>query len=129
LFREIEREITEEAERMIRQLKEMEMRTGCIAPLYDIFETDNDIIISVDLPGSDKNEINLEIMDGMLTLNAPCKKPIPSTRPAQRYTLQIRLPPAEEIEPEKTTARYQNGVLEIRIPKKQPRKGVKVKVE
>lgn len=125
VFKEVEREITEEAERIIREIKELEARTGCLAPLYDIFETDDAIIISVDLPGSDKNEINLEISEGILKLDAPCRKPIPSR--GEKYTLQLRIP--EYVDPDKATARYQNGVLEIRIPKKQPSKGVRIKIE
>ena len=125
IFRELEREITEEAERVIRQIKELEARTGCVTPLYEILEAEDAIIVSVDLPGSDKNEINLEVREGVLTIDAPCKKPSP--RHGERYFLQLRIP--EDVEPEKASARYQNGVLEIRIPKRQPGRGVKIKVE
>jgi HSP20 family protein len=125
LFREIEREITEEAERIIREIKEMEARTGCLSPLYEVFETDDALIISVDLPGSNRDEISLEISEGILKLEAPCRKPIPGH--GEKYTLQLRIP--EHVNPEGTTARYQNGVLEIRIPKKRPSRGVRIKVE
>jgi len=125
LFREIEREITEEAERIIREIKELEARTGCLTPLYEVLETDDALIISADIPGSDKDEINLEVGEGILRLDAPCRRTTPGG--GGRYTLQLQIP--EYVDPSRATARYHNGVLEIRIPKKHPRGGVRIKVE
>ena len=126
-LREIEREIEEEAERLIRQVKEIEVKTGCITPLYDVVETDGEFIVSVDLPGSDKSEINLEVKEDRIILEAPCKRPSPTSRHGNRYLLQLKLP--EEIEPEETKARYQNGVLEIKLTKKSARRGVRINIQ
>jgi len=126
-LRQIEREIEEESEKLMRHIKEIEMRTGCITPLYDIMETDGEVIVSIDLPGVEKSDIKLELREDRLLLEAPCRRPTPSTRHGDRYLLQLTLP--EDVEPRTARARYQNGVLEVRLPKKTARRGTRITIQ
>jgi len=124
LFRWLEREM-EEAENLFRRIKETERRTGCITPLYNVVEADNEFIVSVDMPGVEKSEITLDLRGEHLVLEAPCKQQLPSSRYGDRFRLVLRLP--EEVE-STGKARYVNGVLEIRIPRK-GRGGTRIPVE
>ena len=60
----------------------------------DVRETDNSYELDVDLPGFKKDEINVEIADGYLTIQA--SKDVP----------------AEDI-----SAKYEDGILRLSVPK------------
>ncbi len=113
-------------ERTMRMIKEAEMRTGCLMPLHQIVDTENEYVITIDMPGADKEKIDLYADENRLTIEAPCRQDIPSARYGNRYRLMIELPTTVDISNIK--ARYLQGVLEVRIPKKKTR-GTKIKVE
>ncbi|MEM4312019.1 MAG: Hsp20/alpha crystallin family protein [Nitrososphaerales archaeon] len=114
-IREIEEEIDRATEELFREIKEEELRRNYIIPLYNIRENEREYIISIDIPGVNKEDINLELQKDKLILEGPCNIKLPSGR-GNCYKLAIEL--TEPIEPEKVRARYKNGVLEISILKK-----------
>ncbi len=73
-------------------------------PLTDIFEEDNAIKLYVELPGEEKDDIQLNIADGKVEVKA------------KRFYKIIDLP-TRNIEVKEVSARYKNGVLEVTIPK------------
>lgn len=116
-LREIDREMEHEADAVFRRIKEAEVLSGCMIPLYDVTETDSEIIVTIDMPGVEKEDINLKWEEGLLTLDAPCRAQLPSARGLQRrYRLTLGLP--ENVNSENATARYRNGVLEVRASKR-----------
>ncbi|ASJ13633.1 Hsp20/alpha crystallin family protein [Thermococcus radiotolerans] len=108
-------------------------------PFVDIFDRGDRFVITVELPGVRKEDIKLRVTEDTVYLEAQVKREkeletegaIKIERYYSGYRRVIRLP--EEVIPEKTKARYNNGVLEIEIPKKAPRKeegeGFEVKIE
>ncbi len=130
LIRRIEEEIEEAREEIIRRMKEFEIRTGCISPLYNISETTNEIIVSVDLPGSRKEDINVTIFEDRLIVKAKCFRSyriakLVGERKEGEYLLELLLPSI--VDPNNASATYKNGVLEIRISK--AGKGKTIKIE
>lgn len=123
-FRRIERELERMEEEFIMRLKEAEAMRGCVTPLYNIYESGDEVIITADMPGSNKEEIELTVGEDYLKVEAPCRSPLRRTEEG-RYLLHIKLP--VEVDPETVRARYKEGVLEI-VAKKRIR-GVRVKVE
>ncbi|MFQ6068643.1 MAG: Hsp20/alpha crystallin family protein [Candidatus Bathyarchaeia archaeon] len=75
-------------------------------PLTDIFEDKESIRIYMEVPGVDKSEIQLNITDRFVEVNA------------RNFFKTVELP-TENIDHEKATASYKNGVLEVTIPKAQ----------
>lgn len=124
--RRLQRRIEHEADELFRAIKEFEARTGCIVPLYNIVETGDEVIISVDLPGVRKEDIELEMTPSSLILEAPCRTPLPSSRFGSRYRLHLEIP--TEVETDSAKARLQNGVLEIKALKKR-RGGTRIRIE
>lgn len=116
----------DEIEQTMRMIKEAEMRTGCIMPLYNVVETENEYIVTVDMPGVKKEEIELQAYEDRLSIEAPCREHIPSRRFGNRYRLLVELPGGVDVS--SASARYLHGVLEVKIAKK-GRKGTKIVVE
>ena len=108
-------------------------------PFVDIFDRGDRFVITVELPGVRKEDIKLRVTEDTVYIEAQIKREkeleeegaIRIERYYSGYRRVIRLP--EEVIPEKAKARYNNGVLEIELPKKAPKKtegeGFEVKIE
>jgi len=108
-------------------------------PFVDIFDTGEEIVITAELPGVRKEDIKVNVKEDTVYIEAQVKREqeieregaVRIERYYSGYRRVIRLP--AEVIPEKAKAKYNNGVLEIRIPKKHPTKrekeGFEIKVE
>lgn len=76
-------------------------------PVYDIFDKKDHYEIVVELAGAKKEDINVEVKEGVLYINA--------TTPYKKYSTRIRLP--TNIDRDKMKAKLNNGILIITIPK------------
>ena len=91
----------------------------------DIRETDTNYELAIDLPGFKKDEIHLELKDGYLTIQAA--KGLDKEEPEKKgkYIRQERYAGAcsrsfyvgEHVEPEDIRAKFENGILQISLPK------------
>ena len=93
------------------------------APTVNTREDDNAYYIEVDLPGVKKEDINVDISDGMLTISGE-RKFKNEIKEENYYKVEssfgkfersFRLP--EDIDVENINAENKNGVLEITLPK------------
>ncbi|MEM2732931.1 MAG: Hsp20/alpha crystallin family protein, partial [Nitrososphaerota archaeon] len=123
-FRRIEQELRSMEEEFYIKLKGVEVMRGCITPLYNVYESGDELIITADMPGTSKEEIDITVGEDYVKIEAPCRSPVRKIGEG-KYILHIRLP--VEIDQENVKARYKEGVLEIIARKKM--KGVKIKVE
>jgi len=73
-------------------------------PLTDVFEDKDRVKLYVELPGVEKNDIQLNAIEGRVEVKA------------KNFYKLIDLP-TKDIEFEKASANYKNGVLEVLIPK------------
>ncbi|HEY7471540.1 MAG TPA: Hsp20/alpha crystallin family protein [Gemmatimonadota bacterium] len=93
-------------------------------PALDVYEKEGEMVIRVDLPGIEKKDVKVKVLDDILTIegdrklekkieeeNYLCQEAFHGT-----FMRRIALPnPVEEYE---IKATFQNGVLEIRVPVK-----------
>jgi HSP20 family protein len=141
LFREVEEkfeEVEEELRRLIR--KAVEGSGGCPytysvrvtvgphgvskvveergyrVPEVEVIDKDDEILVVAELPGAQKEGIDVRVTERTVTIKA---------QDGRKYYGEVELP--AEVAPESAKATYKNGILEIRIKKKE--KGVRVKVE
>ena len=96
------------------------------APQVDLYETDEELVAKVELPGVGKDDVELVREDGHLLIRAERKKDeeveedgyYRRERSHGHFERLIHLPvPVDE---EKITARFEDGILEVRAPKAQP---------
>lgn len=92
-------------------------------PYMDVVDRDNDIVVTADMPGVDKKDIKINIRGDMLDISAERKAEqekkekgyVRHERSYSRYYRAIRLPAA--VDKNKAKANFNNGVLEITLPK------------
>ena len=93
----------------------------------DIKDADDRFVLEAELPGFDKEDISLDVKDGILTISAQHKEEKEDKdekgqyiRRERRYGSFTRSFDITGIDESGITAAYQNGVLELTLPKSQP---------
>jgi HSP20 family protein len=110
-------------------------RSGKVyAPPVDIIESDNEILLLADMPGISEKSINVMLEQGVLTIEAILDEYHPEGMELsyQEYDFgdyQRSFSISDDIDREKIAATYKNGVLEIKLPKKEPVKPKKITVK
>ena len=90
-------------------------------PLTDINETDEQVAITVELPGVNKEDIDINVMEDKIEINVQTE--------SRKYFKCIDL--NSPVETESSKATYMNGILDLVLNKKESDKpkGTKVKVD
>jgi HSP20 family protein len=96
-------------------------------PSVDIEDQGKDYRLTVDLPGFKKEDVQVELTEDSVTVNAKKtyaedeqrKNYVRRERAAQTYYRRIPLP--ERIRSDDAKANLNNGILEITLPKKEPK--------
>jgi HSP20 family protein len=97
-------------------------------PAVDLCETADAFIVTAELPGLGREQINIQVSEGRLTLQGrrdarvPCEQYHQVERGHGEFSRTFALPPT--VDTERITADLRDGVLTITIPKS-PEKGVR----
>ncbi len=91
----------------------------------DVRETDNTYELDVDLPGFKKDEVQLDLKDGYLTISAAKGLDKDQEDKKGKYIRQERYAGAcsrsffvgEGIEPRDVSAKFEDGILRVSLPK------------
>ena len=102
------------------------------APALDVWETPTEVVYAFDLPGLSEDQISIEVKDENLTISAERTKSDETIedgfyRFERRYGTFARavgLP--QGVDQDSISARYENGVLEVRAPKPEEQKPKKI---
>ncbi len=88
-------------------------------PAVDVVDSPEEVVVYVDLPGTKKELIDLGVTEDALTVKARFERPagsyISRERPEAKASRTVKL--SAEVKPEQVRARYENGVLEVHLPK------------
>jgi len=120
-FHDLEREV----DRLLASvtLSMQGLRFGRQFPAVNLFTLENEIVLTAELPGVRREDLDVTVADGMLTIKG--KRTGPEGVPDERYRRQERargvwqrsfsLP--ERVEDERMTADLTNGVLTLKMPR------------
>ncbi len=107
------------------------------SPRVDVFEAENEVVIKAEVPGMEKNEIEISLEGDTLILKGEKKKEEKiedkdysyCERYYGSFARTVELPAG--VQTDKVTAVLKNGVLNIRLPKLETakKKEVKIKVD
>ncbi|MDQ2088062.1 Hsp20/alpha crystallin family protein [Herbivorax sp. ANBcel31] len=94
----------------------------------DIKETKKDYILEAELPGINKEDINIETDDDRLTISVAREedsedKGSDYIRKERRTSSMVRSFAIDGVQNDKITAKHENGILTVVLPKKQDSKG------
>jgi len=105
------------------------------APLADVSETKDDLLVTFELPGVREKEVSVSIMGDVLTVKGERKLERDEKdegvhrleRVYGRFERSIPLP--SPVQGDKVKATYRDGVLEIRLPKVEAVKPREIKID
>jgi len=103
-------------------------------PAMDLVEVDDEYVLRADLPGLTEEDVNIELQDNVLTVSGERKFAHEDRkegyyrieRSSGSFTRSLTLP--EGIDADAIKASFDNGVLEISIPKPEERKPRRVAI-
>jgi HSP20 family protein len=107
---------------------------GAWTPPVDIYETDDALILTAELPGVSKDEVSIEVHNNTLTLRGERKHKAEITedryhRAERAYgTFQRSFLLPAMVDQEKVQASYHDGVLELRLPKSEAAKPKRIAI-
>lgn len=103
-------------------------------PNIDVVENEKDIVVKAEIPGMNKDEIEITLTEGLLTIAGEKKQEYEEKK--ENYHLierkhgtfrrSIRLP--GEVANDKIDATYKDGVLKVVVPKAEETKPKKIEV-
>lgn len=100
-------------------------------PLADVFETETDYTVVLDLPGIDRNALEVTVDDNRLTVKGSRlvdeTKQHRAERPHGKFFRTFTVP--KTVEQAKVTAEYKDGVLELKLPKRKEQKAQRVEIK
>jgi len=106
---------------------------GTWAPPVDILETDDAWIVEADLPGVDRDDVNVEVRDSEVSISGEIKERERQgilrrrTRKVGAFDFQVTLPGPTD--PEDVEANLHDGVLTVRIPKPEDARPRRIEVK
>jgi HSP20 family protein len=128
------REIEELFDRMSREFEDLGGGIGVKTDVggsgikVDIAEDDDAVTVTADLPGFDREDIDVAVEDNVLTIAAEHEEETEEGEEEAEYhrrerrrrsvSRRVRIPNAGEAD--EASAEYQNGVLTITLPKVEP---------
>ena len=106
------------------------------APLCDVQETKDDLVLGFELPGVNEKDVNVSITGDVLTVKG--ERPVPEQemgtegyhrleRTYGRFerSVQVRMP----VQADKVKATYRDGVLTVKLPKAEEVKAREIKID
>jgi HSP20 family protein len=103
-------------------------------PAVDVWETENELVLSFDLPGIPEDKIAVELDDNVLTVSGERERTQEHTnerfyrfeRRFGSFSRSVTLPAG--VSESDITANYKDGVLEVRVPKPEEQKPKRIQV-
>ena len=117
-----------------RGFEDQDLIGGTWIPAVDIAEEKDAIVVTAEVPGIKQDEIDIQYENGVLTLRGERRFEKESSeksfhRVERTYGTFVRsfaLP--RSVDAEKITATYENGVLEVRVPKREDAKPKQIRI-
>ncbi len=134
-FEDLER-IRREFDRLLEEFLPVRRETEApvFVPPVEVYETDREVVVKVDLPGVKKEDVEITVKENAVVIKAERKEEreekTENVIRAERFygVVERVIPLPVEVNPDEAKAEYKDGVLEIRIPKVQVEKEKKIKL-
>ncbi len=101
----------------------------------DLYEDKDNTYVRAELPGVNRDDINVEVVDGYLTVTAARKTPAADGSSTgsgqakeQSFSFSRSVSVGDTVQADKVSAAYENGVLIVTLPKREEAKPKKITV-
>jgi HSP20 family protein len=111
--------------------EESRLREGYLKPAVDIFETEDGLTLVADLPGVSQEQLEVDIVQGVLTLRGKAEGAMTGDDLYREFTRasyyrQFQIP--NEIEIGRVAAELKDGVLTLQLPKAEAAKPRRIEI-
>ncbi|HMP88691.1 MAG TPA: Hsp20/alpha crystallin family protein [Kiritimatiellia bacterium] len=108
---------------------------GTDYPSLNFWSNENEAFLEIEMPGVDQNDFELTVADDVVTISGERKDPFISEqstahrqeRAFGKFSRSLQLPFA--VDADKVTARYENGVLRVSLPRHESTKSKRIEVK
>jgi HSP20 family protein len=121
-------------EEMFRDFFRRPLEDEAMVPAAEVAESDGEVTVKMEIPGVEKDQIQLTVSDDALTVRGETRKET-EERKKRYYRQEIRygsfqrtVPLPVEVDAAKASATLRNGRLEVTLPKSRQPKAHDVKV-
>ncbi len=114
--------------------EEKDLATSSWAPAVDIYETENEVVLTAEIPGIEEKDVEIKVEDNTLTLRGE-RKFEKETKEENYHRIEraygsffrsFTLP--NYVDQDRIEAEHENGILKIRMPKRAELRPRKVKI-
>jgi HSP20 family protein len=102
-------------------------------PALDLYQNNDNVVATIELPGMQKENIEISLHDGTLTISGEREEATPAGEKAERteryvgkFRRSITLP--TRVDGDKVTASYKDGILTVTLPKAEEAKPKQIQV-
>jgi HSP20 family protein len=118
----------------LNEEREAELEHADWTPASDVYETEAEFLIAIDLPGIERSALEVNVDENRLTVRGERAAEDSGTRrggaggrPSGRFLSRFGpLPPS--VDQKNIAADYKDGVLRLRLPKRREQKSGRVKI-
>lgn len=111
------------------------MQKGTVSPAIDIIDKGSEVVVKADMPGAEKDKIEISMQENTLTIKGEVKTEAEvkedqyyySERGYKAYSRSVHIP--FKIDADKIKAAFKNGILTVHLPKAEEIQPKKIKVE
>lgn len=111
------------------------LTASSFVPAVDIYEDNQNIVLTAEVPGVEEKDLDISLENGVLTLSGERKMEHEEKqdqfhrieRSYGRFTRSFTLPPS--VDEEHVKAEFNNGVLKITLSKREEAKPKQIKIE
>ncbi len=103
------------------------------SPALDLYQNSDNVVAVVELPGMRREDIEISLHDGTLTISGERKRETSNSEKAERteryvgtFRRSITLP--ARVDANKVTATYRDGILTVTLPKAEEAKPKQIQV-
>ncbi len=94
----------------------------------DLYEDKDHTYVRAELPGVNRDDINVEMVEDYLTITAARKMPAAEGEGGESFSFSRSVSIPEPVQADKVAAAYENGVLTVTLPKREEAKPKKITV-
>ena len=105
-------------------------------PAIDLYETDDELVVSVELAGIRETDLQMIINRNIFTIRGERQKTLPGSKTGVYHQMEISSGPFERsitlpeaVDAENARASYENGLVEVTLPKVRKERTIKVGVK
>jgi HSP20 family protein len=127
-------ELQVQQKREVEKKRESTVPARVFVPVTDIFETEKSLTVVLEMPGVERDNVEIELADGVLTIEGRINfvkyeglQPVYTEYNIGNYARSFHL--SRDIQHDRISAELKDGVMTVTLPKAEKAKPRKIKIK